>query len=137
MRLSKIDLLKKFPYLHKFANTEWIEEISMSGNQQSKEIPFIVCKALMNDLLEFIEDTKFTSSWEAGFSLKIRIKQIYEIIDLFSRPDEESITLKPNEITRHLHRLHRPAPDHPDTAPNLHVEIKTKIQEDLDTDPCH
>jgi hypothetical protein len=81
---SKENLLKKFPFLDKYQNLDWFKNLTIYGTGNAKDIPFLVCIECLKNLEDFLESTKFTSRWEEGFSVKIKIKQIVELLGHFT-----------------------------------------------------
>jgi hypothetical protein len=93
MKLSKKELLKKFPQLSTYADPEWIEKQSLSNNTNFKAIPFLATLDMIESLMDFCEDTKFSSAWEKNFSIRVRLKQIKELIEYFSQNSDVENTL--------------------------------------------
>ena len=94
MKLQPSDLLRKFPCLNKFKDQKWFSEEALSSDCNYKELPLKACLLLIKDMLEFIEKTKFTSRWEEGFSLKIRLQHAESLLLFFCEDSEKEKTLK-------------------------------------------
>jgi len=88
MELSLPELIKKFTFLEKFKDQEWILNNSIDKQVSDKEIPFHVCLLVINETIDFIEKTKFSSHWESCFSTKARLMQVKKMLEYFC---EESI----------------------------------------------
>ena len=80
MKLSKEELINKFPYLKKYDDKNWISRLVLSQTGNLNDIPFTFCKILFDDLLSFLEQTRFSSKWEENFSTKVRVKQMIDIL---------------------------------------------------------
>lgn len=94
MKLSPRQLLLKFPFLKKFQNHEWFSEEAVKFDCNHKELPMRIALLLMQDMLKFIEETKFNSNWEQGFSLNIRIQHAISLLFFFCQDTEEEKTIK-------------------------------------------
>ena len=94
MKLTLELLLIKFPFLHKFKDEEWFINQSMRYDCNNKELPLHIAFLLISDMLKFIEETKFNSRWEEGFSLKIRLQHMQDLLFFFCEDTEEEKTIK-------------------------------------------
>jgi hypothetical protein len=83
MKLSKEELIIKFPQLEKFSNQKWLSDEAIKPDCNYKELPLKATFEMIKELLNFIEKTKFSSNWEMGFSVKNRIKQIESLLSHF------------------------------------------------------
>lgn len=83
MKLSKTELLNKFTCLSKFQNQKWFSEEATRHDCNYKELPLKAALHLIKDTIEFIERTKFSNRWEEGFSTKVRLKQIEDLLRHF------------------------------------------------------
>ena len=122
MKLSLPCLLKKFPALEKFKDQKWLVEESTSAHCNYKELPLKAAHAMIVDLLNFIEKTKFKSYWEAGFSLKIRLEQIESLLLYFSQDTIQEKTLKGDNITQ-------PDPIHLTPKPKKASKVKRQARQ--------
>lgn len=80
MKLSKEELLEKFPVFKKYEGSEWLDRLVLRGLGSLKDIPFSLCEILLNDLRDFCEETKFGTRWEECHSTKIRVEQMLHIL---------------------------------------------------------
>lgn len=94
MRLDPKSLLEKFKSLEKFKDQKWFSEEAMKDDCNYKELPLKVTLVLIGDMLEFIEKTKFSSRWEEGFSIKVRLQQIKDLLTYFCDDTEDEKTRK-------------------------------------------
>lgn len=94
MELGPDQLMWKFPFLHKFKDHEWFAEEAVKWDCNHKELPMKITFLLIQDMLKFIEETKFNSNWEAGFSLKIRLQHAKDLLSFFCEDTEEEKTMK-------------------------------------------
>jgi hypothetical protein len=101
MEIGKTQLLNKFPFLKKFENSDVIKQLSLTQEMTYDDLYFNLSILLIEDLKDFIERTKFTSRWEEGFSIKIRLNQILDLIRYVKHRNtiEQSLT--------HHHHLHQ------------------------------
>ncbi len=97
-KYSKDILLKKFKILEKFQNQSWISQEAIKSDCNHKEIPLNCAFFMITDLLKFIEETKFNNNWEQGFSLKIRLNQIKDLLEYFCEDTEEEKTKKGSNL---------------------------------------
>lgn len=98
MKLSPRELILKFPFLKQFQNHEWFSEEAMKFDCNHKELPMRISFLLMQDMLDFIEKTKFSSRWEEGFSLKIRIQHARDLLSFFCEDTEEEKAVKGSNL---------------------------------------
>jgi hypothetical protein len=98
MYLSKKELLIKFPQLEKFKNQKWLEEEAIKSDCNYKELPLKAALELINDVIIFIDRTKFNSNWEAGFSTKTRLEQIRNLLQFFCEDNILEKTIKGTDI---------------------------------------
>jgi|GEM_PF-5937827 hypothetical protein len=98
MKLSARELMWKFPCLHKFKDHEWFSEEAVKWDCNHKELPMKITFLLIQDMLKFIEETKFTSRWEEGFSLKIRLQHARDLLSFFCDDTEEEKTIKGSNL---------------------------------------
>ena len=87
MKLSKDELIKKFPAFKKYENKDWLQKLFLKNFSNLNDIPFSLCECLLNDLMEFLEKTKFSSRWEENFSTKVRVKQMLDILSNIQQHD--------------------------------------------------
>ncbi len=80
MKLSKEQLLEKFPAFKKYAGSQWLDRLVLKGIGSLKDIPFSLCEILLKDLRDFAEQTRFASRWEECHSIKIRTEQMLQIL---------------------------------------------------------
>ncbi len=80
MKLSKEELLQKFPAFKKYASSDWLQRLTMKNFGDLNQLPFSLCELLLNDLLSFVETTRFNTCWEESFSTKIRVQQMLDIL---------------------------------------------------------
>lgn len=98
MKLSPRELMLKFPCLNKFKDHEWFSEEAVKWGCNYKELPMKITLVLIQDMLHFIEETKFNSRWEEGFSLKIRLQHARDLLSFFCEDTEEEKTIKGTNI---------------------------------------
>lgn len=98
MKLSINELLLKFPCLNKFKDQDWFSEEAIRHDCNHKELPMKVALVLIQDMLDFIEKTKFNSRWEEGFSLKIRLQHVQDLLSFFCEDTEEEKTVKGSNL---------------------------------------
>lgn len=98
MNLSKKSLIKKFPQLNKFKDQKWLAEEAIKEDCNYKELPLRAAFAMIQEVIEFIERTKFTSGWEEGFSIKIRLQQIESLLKYFCEDTIQEKTLKGSNL---------------------------------------
>lgn len=96
--LSKKELLEKFQFLKKFDNQIWLSEESIKEDCNYKKIPMIISFELIKSLTKFIDDTKFNSRWEEGFSIKIRLQQIEQLLEFFCEDTLQEKSLKGSNL---------------------------------------
>ncbi len=97
MKLSVPELLNKFPYLKKFQDQKWIFDATIDGEISSNEIPLHCCLMMIQDLLKFLDKTKFNNNWEGNFSTKTRVEQI-ETLLLFFCEDYQIVKSKKSNL---------------------------------------
>src|ERR1700761_1766483 len=85
MRLSKAELLKKFPELNKFKDQKWMEEESIKSDCNYKELPLQAAFIMIQNVMDFAESGKFSNNWEFSHSVKIRLKQIRDLLKHFCK----------------------------------------------------
>lgn len=100
MKLSKKELMSKFPQLEKFENQKWICEESIKHDCNYKEIPLKVSFELIKELISFLESQKFSNNWELCFSVKSRLKQLESLLSYFCRDTLVEETLKGNNLNQ-------------------------------------
>lgn len=83
MELTPKQLIEKFTFLKKYKDQEWFSKQLLKNNLNKKELPLKCALELISHTIQFIEQTKFNSRWEEGFSLKIRLKQIEDLLIYF------------------------------------------------------
>lgn len=98
MKLTPDLLMAKFPCLNKFKDSEWFSEEAMRYDCNHKELPMKITLILIQDMLTFIEKTKFNNRWEEGFSLKIRLEHARDLLDFFCQDTEEEKTVKGSNL---------------------------------------
>lgn len=94
MKLPKEQLIRKFPFLKKFENQKWVENVSITQEMDASEIPIHAAKILVSDMVDFCEKTKFCNNWESNFSVKIRLQQILDLLIYFTESDDFFKTIK-------------------------------------------
>jgi hypothetical protein len=99
MKLSKFELIDKFPQLNKFKNQKWMEEEAIKHDCNYKELPLKAAFEMINETIEFIEKTKFSNRWEEGFSIKARLNQIKDLLLHFCDDTIEEKALKGENIS--------------------------------------
>jgi hypothetical protein len=92
--LSPDEMLRKFPFLEKYKNQKWLEQNTIDQKINFKEIPLQCTFVLIEELLNFIERTKFNSHYEEYLSTKVRLRQIKELLHYFCEDSEEEKTKK-------------------------------------------
>jgi len=98
MKLSPKILIEKFSFLKKFEDQKWISEIAAKHDCNHKEIPLKATLELINDLIDFIDKTKFNSNWEQGFSIKVRLSQVKSLLLYFCEDNIEESTKKGSNL---------------------------------------
>ena len=94
MKLGRKQLLEKFKVLEKFKDQKWLSDEAVKGDCNYKELPLQAAFCLINDMIEFVERTKFNNRWEEGFSTKIRLEQIRDLLAFFCEDTEEEKSRK-------------------------------------------
>ena len=94
MKLSKGELLRKFPELEKFKDQKWISEEAIKHDCNYKELPLKAALVMVKELKEFCQITRFKSSWEKCFSVEHRIDQIESLLLYFCEDTVEEKTIK-------------------------------------------
>jgi hypothetical protein len=94
MKLSPNELLNKFKCLEKFKDQKWLSEESIKEDCNYKQLPLKAALALIQEIISFIETTKFNSRWEEGFSIKIRLQQMNDLLLFFCEDTIEEKTRK-------------------------------------------
>jgi hypothetical protein len=98
MKLSKEELIKKFPCLNKFKDQKWLSDESIKHDCNYKELPLKSALELINEIIEFSEKTKFSSNWEICFSIKKRLEQAKDLILYFCQDSSEEKFIKGDDI---------------------------------------
>lgn len=101
MKLSKEELIKKFPCLQKFQDQKWMAEEAVKHDCNYKELPLKSALKLIEDVLEFIERNKFSNKWEEGFSVKTRLNQVKDLLAYFCSDTQEERVIKGTDISPH------------------------------------
>lgn len=100
MKISKKELMEKFPSLNKFKDQKWLSEESIKSNCNYRSLPFKAAHEVINEIIEFSEKTKFSNHWESHFSIKIRLQQLQDLLLYFCEKTEQEKTLKGENITQ-------------------------------------
>lgn len=98
MKLSKEELIRKFPQLKKFQDQRWISDEAVKHDCNYKKFPLIATFELIKESLSFIETTKFSNNWEAYISIKVRLQQIEDLLLHFCEDTEQEKTIKGENI---------------------------------------
>lgn len=101
MKLSRGELLRKFPELKKFENQKWLQEESIKADCNYKEIPLKAAFIMIENAIQFAESGKFSSNWEFSHSLKIRLQQIRDLLKHFCEDTIEEKAVRGDLITHH------------------------------------
>lgn len=94
MKISPTEMMLKFPFLNKFKDHSWFLEEASKYESNHKELPMKITFLLIEDMLKFIEETKFINMWEEGFSLKIRLQHAKDLLSFLCEDTEEEKTIK-------------------------------------------
>ncbi len=97
--LSQEELIEKFEFLKKFKDQTWLSQEAIKEDCNYKKIPMIISFELIKSTIDFIEKTKFRSNWECGFSIKIRLKQIEEVLKFFCQDTIVEKSLKGSNLS--------------------------------------
>ena len=118
MELSKTELLNKFNCLSKFQDQKWFSEEAIRADCNHKELPLKAAFHLIRDTIEFIDRTKFSSRWEEGFSTKVRLKQIEDLLRHFCEDTDHEKAIKGDLVSpRSLHHQDQPLTIHSPLKP--------------------
>jgi hypothetical protein len=98
MKLTSQELIKKFKSLEKFKDQKWFSEEAVKDDCDYKKLPLKAALALITDILAFIEKTKFNNKWEEGFSIKVRLQQMQDLLFFFCDDTEEEKTKKGSNL---------------------------------------
>ena len=98
MKLNRTELLNKFKNLEKFKDQKWFSEEAIKSDCNYKELPLMAAKAMIVDIIEFTEKTKFSNNWEVSHSVKIRLEQVQDLLDYFCGKTEKEKTLEGSNL---------------------------------------
>ena len=108
MYLSKGELIRKYPQLEKFKDQKWLSEAVLKADCNYKEIPFFASLILIDEIIDFIERTKFSNRWEEGFSIKLRLQQIRSLLNHFCEDTDQERALKGTDVNPQLPMKKKP-----------------------------
>lgn len=94
MNLEKDQLLNKFPFLSKFKDQIWIKDNTKTLSMDFKEMPLHCAFLLIQDMVEFLDDNRFSNNWEGIFSSKVRLQQIERLLRYFIEADDKEKSKK-------------------------------------------
>ena len=98
MILSIKELINKFPSLKKFENQKWIVDNAINQIISDKEIPLHCTLLLIQDLINYLEKTKFNSNWESFYGTKTRLKQIESLLLYFCEDSQNEAAKKGTDV---------------------------------------
>lgn len=90
MILSTNELLQKYSFLSKYQNSAWFVNLSSGDPLLIENALYEMSKMVIQDIIDFTEATKFTSTWELCFSVKHRLLQIQQLINHFEQTKKNS-----------------------------------------------
>jgi hypothetical protein len=100
MKLGKLALINKFKNLEKFKDQKWFSEEALKSDCNYKELPLHAAKMMIKDMIKFCEQTKFNSTWELNFSVKIRLIQLQDLLDHFCDQTDYEKTLNGSNLNQ-------------------------------------
>lgn len=83
MKLNYYELLAKFPFLNKFKDQKWISANGLNNEMPFEIVPLHCAFVMIENVMEFLETTKFTNGYEVYLSTKVRIQQIKDLLEYF------------------------------------------------------
>jgi len=101
VKLSKQELINKFPHLEKFKDQKWMAEEAIKSDCNYKELPLKAAILMIGELKEFCHSTRFGSAWEKCFSIEHRLKQIECLLAHFCEDTLEEKALKGTDLIPH------------------------------------